>query len=213
MKTDVSLFQDYKDLSLKDLYEGHVRAAWESTSVLCPVNSKSLKRLEKKNQLADTATYFLVEVISAALNADCGKCVCECIDTKHTSRHNLLEILRYCPVVRTAGTVLEPAVAKIYEKLLVAAAQFPDEAKSMSLVKILLEKKVSIHDIEKRHIFPLDGIKKEIHFRHYPYSWGGKSELETLETVFRSYQSRVFYLKKNFGSDEWQDTLSMSKRN
>ena len=232
LKTDVSLFPRFQRFVVKRFIQGphqirirnktrddkndlksvlnKVRGGWESNHVLCPIDSRSSKRLEQKNQLADTATYFLVEVISAALNANCGKCVCECIDTKHTSRHNLLEILRYCPVVRTAGTVLEPAVAKIYEKLLVAAAQFPDEAKSMSLVEILLEKKVSIHEIENRNIFPLDlALRKEmVALGTILIHGGARVKLETLETLFRSYQSRVFYLKKNFDSDERQDTLS-----
>ena len=103
LKTDVSLFPRLQRFIVKRFIRGphqikirnkkhnsegdlqsvlnKVRAGWESTNVLCPVNSKSSKRLEQKNQLADTATYFLVEVISAALNADCGKCVCKCIDT------------------------------------------------------------------------------------------------------------------------------------
>ena len=101
-------------------------------------------------------------------------------------------------------------MAKIYEKLLVAAARFPDEAKSMSLVKILLEKRVSIQEVEKRNIFPLDlALRKEmVALGTILIHGGARVSLETLETLFRSYQSRVFYLKKNFGSDEWQDTLS-----
>ena len=134
-----------------------------------------------------------MNIIKPLVEADCGEILCQCIS--HIQRDDILEILRYCPVAVYHNVLLKSSIETIYEKLLLAAARSSNIKNSIRLVKMLIEKNVSITNMEENGISPIDAAAstQNTELVGILLGKGAKLKLEALELLVSGFHGREFY--------------------